>query len=335
MHQEIQYCTTPDGVRLAYSVIGKGTPIVRTPHWFSHLEYDLQGPIFRHQILGLAHRHSVLRYDGRGMGLSRRDVRDLSFDRQVEDLETVVESSGLKRFALLGLSAGAAVAIAYASRRPERLTHLILYGGFARGLLYRENPEKAKHILELSRALVREGWGSDQESYREFFTSQFFPDGTIEHHRWLNNVQHITATPEIAEQLLCTVAGTNVVDLLPKVRVPTLVMHARGDVPVPFSQGQEIAAGIPGAKFVPLESRNHLILAEEPANRQFFDAIASFLGDRRIRGTLPGTATLKERVHRRVLAIERNWFIRTVAILAAVAGGTVSFVQFFRWLIQR
>ena len=245
-----------------------------------------------------------------------------------------MDSSGLKRFALLGLSAGAAVAIAYTSRQPERLTHLILYGGFARGLLYRENPEKAKHILELSRALVREGWGSDQESYREFFTSQFFPDGTIEHHRWLNNVQHITATPEIAEQMLCTVAGTNVVDLLPKVRVPTLVMHTRGDVPVPFSQGQEIAAGIPGAKFVPLESQNHLILAEEPANRQFFDAIASFLGDRRIRGALPGTATLKERVQRRVSAIERNWFIKTVAILAAVAGAAVSFVQLFLRLIQ-
>ena len=169
------------------------------------------------------------------------------------------------------------------SRVAARLTHLIIYGAFARGLLHRENPEKQKQTLELIRALVHEGWGSDQDSYREFFTSQFCPDGAIEHHRWLNNVQRIAAAPEVAEQILCTNAGINVVDLLPTVRVPTLVMHTRGDVRVPFSQGQEIAAGIPGAKFVPLESRNHIILADEPANRQFFDAIASFLGDRRIR----------------------------------------------------
>jgi pimeloyl-ACP methyl ester carboxylesterase len=332
MHQEIQYCTTPDGVRLAYSVIGKGTPIVRTPHWFAHLEYDLQGPVFRHQILGLAHRHTLLRYDGRGIGLSQRDVTDLSFSRLVDDLETVVDSAGLESFALLGLSQGVAVAIAYATRRPERLTHLILYGGFARGLLHRDNPEKAKQTLELTRALVREGWGKDQDSYREFFTSQFFPDGSIDHHQWLNKVQRLTATPDVAERVMCTGASINVVDLLPKVSVPTLIMHTRDDIRVPFSQGQEIAAGIPGAKFVPLEGRNHIILGDEPANRQFFDAVASFLGDRRIRGTLPGTATLKERVQRIVFVIERNWLTKTIAILAAFAAATVSFVQLFRLL---
>jgi pimeloyl-ACP methyl ester carboxylesterase len=332
MHQEIQYCATPDGVRLAYSVIGKGTPIVRTPHWFAHLEYDLQGPVYRHQILGLAHRHTLLRYDGRGIGLSQRNVTDLSFNRLVDDLETVVDSAGLESFALLGLSQGVAVAIAYATRRPERLTHLILYGGFARGLLHRDNLEKAKQRLELNRALVREGWGSDQDSYREFFTSQFFPDGTIDHHQWLNKVQRLTATPDVAERVMCMSASINVVDLLPKVSVPTLVMHARGDIRVPFSQGQEIAAGIPGAKFVPLEGRNHIIRADEPANRQFFDAVASFLGDRRIRGTLPGTATFKERVQRIVVAIERNWLTKTIAILAALAAATVSFVQLFRLL---
>ncbi|HEX5866017.1 MAG TPA: alpha/beta fold hydrolase [Casimicrobiaceae bacterium] len=332
MHQEIQYCTASDGVRLAYSIISKGTPIVRTPHWFAHLEYDLKGPIFRHQILGLAHYHSLLRYDARGMGLSQRDVADTSFDRQVEDLETVIDSAGLERFVLVGLSQGGAVAIAYASRHPERLTHLIIYGAFARGLLHRENLEKQKQILELSRALVREGWGSDQDSYREFFTSQFIPAGTIEHHRWLNDVQRVAAAPEVAEQVLCTSAGINVVDLLPTVRVPTLVMHSRGDLRQPFSLGQEIAAGIPGAKFVPLESRNHVILADEPANRQFFDATALFLGDRRIRGTLPGTATFKERAQRSVAAIERYWLIKVIVVLAALAGATISFLQLFRLL---
>jgi pimeloyl-ACP methyl ester carboxylesterase len=157
MHQEIQYCTTSDGVRLAYCKIGKGTPVVRTPHWFAHLEYDLKGPIYRHQILGLAHHHSLLRYDGRGLGLSQRDVAEISFERSVEDLETVVDRAGLERFILIGLSQGGAVVVAYASRHPERVTHLIIYGGFARGVLYRDEPEKQKSTLELQRALIREG----------------------------------------------------------------------------------------------------------------------------------------------------------------------------------
>jgi pimeloyl-ACP methyl ester carboxylesterase len=332
MQQEIQYCTTPDGVRLAYSMIGEGTSIVRTPHWFAHLEYDLQGPIFRHHILGLAHRHSLLRYDGRGIGLSQRDISEISFDSLVADLETVVDCAGLETFALCGFSHGGAVAIAYASHHPERVSHLIIYGGFVRGLLHRDNPEKDKKLLELQRTLIREGWGSDQDSYREFFTSQFIPDGTIEHLRSLNQLQRIAATPEVAERILCVTADTNVVDLLPKVRSTTLVVHARGDLRVPFSEGQLIAAGIAGAKFVSLETRNHLILPNEPANRRFFTAVAAFLGDPPIRGALPGTATFKERVQSSVVAIERNWLIKSIAIVAGLAAAAVSFVQLFRLL---
>jgi pimeloyl-ACP methyl ester carboxylesterase len=198
--------------------------------------------------------------------------------------------------------------------------------------LHRDNPEKQRQTLELSRALVREGWGSDQDSHREFFTSQFIPDGTMEHYRWLNEVQRIAAAPEVAERILCLNADTNVVNLLPRIRVPTLVMHTRGDLRVPFSQGQEIAAGITGAKFVPLEGRNHIILADEPANRQLFDAIAAFLGDQRIRGSLPGTATFKERAQRSIVAIERSWLIKGVAILAVLTGAVISFVQLWRLL---
>ena len=330
MHQEIRYCTASDGVRLAYSIIGKGTPIVRIPHWFAHLEYDVKGLIFRHAILGLAHQHSLLRYDGRGMGLSQRDIPEISFERLVEDLETVVNHAKFERFILLGLSQGGAVAIDYASRHTERVSHLIVGGGFARGRLHRTSPDKNKNTLELERALVRQGWGSDEDSHREFFTSQFIPDGTIEHHRALNELQRVATSPEVAERILCINANTNVVDRLPRVRTPTLVLHARGDLRVPFSEGQEIAAGIPGAKFVSLETRNHLVVADEPANRQFFDALASFLGDRPIRGPLPGTTTLRERARTRVAAIERSWMIKTVAILAALAGAGVSFVQLYR-----
>jgi pimeloyl-ACP methyl ester carboxylesterase len=320
MHQEIQYCTTSDGVRLAYSIIGKGTPIVRTPHWFAHLESDMEGPIYRHQLLGLAHHHSLLRYDGRGVGLSQRDIAEISFDRTVEDLETVVDRAGLQRFILVGLSQGAGLAIAYAVRHPGRLSHLIICGGYARGELHRENPEKQREKLELTRSLIRQGWGSDQDSYREFFTSAFIPDGSIEHYRWLNRSQRIAATAEVAERILDMNAGIDVTGLLPKVRVPTLVLHSRADQRVPFGLGQEIAAGIPGAKFVPLETRNHIVLSDEPANRQLFNAITVFLGDPPIRGALPGTATLKERVEKKVGALERNWVMKVVVIVASITG---------------
>ena len=150
MHQEIQYCVTTDGVRLAYSTIGKGTPIVRIPHWFAHLQYDLESPIFRHQILGLAYKHSLLRYDGRGMGLSQRDVSEISFERLVADLELVVDRAKLETFALIGLSQGGATAIAYASRHPNRVSHLIVYGGFARGRLHRDRVEKIRILWNWS-----------------------------------------------------------------------------------------------------------------------------------------------------------------------------------------
>jgi pimeloyl-ACP methyl ester carboxylesterase len=331
MHQEIKYCTTSDGVRLAYSIIGKGTPIVRLPHWFAHLECDLESPIFRHQILGLAHRHALLRYDGRGIGLSQREVLDISFGRLLEDLETVVDQVGFQKFSLIGLSQGAALAIAYASRHPERVSHLIVFGGFALGRLHRGSRQESKDRVDLECALIRQGWGSDDASFREFFTSQFIPDGGIELHRSLNQLQRMATSPEVAERLVRVIADTNVVDLLPLVKAPTLVLHARGDLRVPFDQGQKIARGIAGAKFVPLDTRNHTIMADDPANRQLFDAIAAFLGDRRIR-TLPGTATFAERTQRRVVAMERSWVIKMVAILAALAAAVVSFVQFFRLL---
>jgi pimeloyl-ACP methyl ester carboxylesterase len=332
MRQEIQYCTTSDGVRLAYSIIGKGSFLVRTPHWFAHLENDLSGPIYRPQILGLAHRHSLLRYDGRGLGLSQREVADISFDRVVEDLETVIDRAGLDRFALVGLSQGASVAITYASRHPERVSHLIIYGGFARGLLHMERPDQEKEKLETMCALIRQGWGSDQAAYREFFTSQFIVDGSAEDHRWLNDAQRAAATPEVAERILRMNAAIDVMDLLPKVRAPTLVTHCRGDMRVPFSLGQEIAANIPGAKFVALDSRNHLILSSEPANRQLFEAIAAFLGDPPLRGSLPGAATFSQRIENKIGALERNWAIKIVVILAAITGLILFFEEVWRAL---
>jgi pimeloyl-ACP methyl ester carboxylesterase len=320
-------------VRLAYSIIGKGPFIVRTPHWFAHLEHDLESPVSRHILLGLAHRHSLLRYDPRGIGMSQRDVAEISFERWVEDLETVIDHVGLERFILLGLSQGAAQAIAYAARHPERLTHLIIYGGFTRGMLHRDNPAQQKQTLDLSRALVRDGWGSDQESYRQFFTSQFIPDGTMELHHSLNEMQRIAATPEMAERFMSEIANINVAHLLPAIKTPTLVLHPRGDLRAPLALGQEIAAGIPGAKFISLESRNHLMTANEPALRVMFNAIADFLGEKRIRGPLPGTAKLSERLETKAKALEQNWFVKIVIVVAAVTGCLIFFWEV--WKIYR
>lgn len=333
MHQEIQYCTTSDGVRLAYATLGKGSPMVRTSHWLTHIEHDLDSALFRHLLLGFAHDHRLLRYDARGNGLSQRDVDEISFERWVSDLETVVDAAGYDQFALVGLSQGVSFAIAYAVRHPERVSHLILYGGYARGLLHRDgDPEKLKQSLELMCGLVREGWGSEEESHRQFFTSQFMPDSTVEQQHSMNELQRISATPAVAERMLRVTANVNVANLLQKVKAPTLVLHARADLRVPFVLSQEIAAGIPGAKFVPLEGRNHMLLPTDPAFRQFYNAVATFLGDKPTRGALPGTATFLQRLDTAVGKLEHNWFIKLVVILAALTGVVIFFVEMWQLL---
>lgn len=331
MQQEIRYCTAPDGVRLAYALLGKGPPIVRAPHWFTHLDHDLNSPIQRHFVLGLAHGHRLLRYDARGNGLSQRDNVDVSFERWVSDLETVVDAAGFERFPLVGISQAASISIAYAARHPERVSHLIIYCGYARGLLQRnEDPDKLKQKLDLACALVRDGWGSNEESHRQFFTSQFIPGASVEQQHALNELARASATPEMAQRFLIETANVNVVDMLAKVKAPTLVMHVRNDLRVPFELGQEIAAGIPGAKFVTLEGRNHMLLPNEPAHRQFHNAVATFLGEKPVRGALPGTATISERVEDAVGSVERNWFIKIVVIFAAIAGCILFFWELWK-----
>jgi pimeloyl-ACP methyl ester carboxylesterase len=323
--------TASDGVRLAYSIIGKGPPMVRTPHWFAHLEHDLESPVFRHMILGRSSQHALLRYDSRGIGLSQRDA-NISFDNWVEDLETVVDAAKLGKFILFGLSQGCMQAIAYAARHPERLSHLILYGGFTKGQLRRENVAEQTEKLELACALVRNGWGSGEESYRQFFTSQFIPDSDKEMQRSLNEMQRVAASPQMAERYMRAIAEIDVSDLLPQIKTPTLVLHATGDLRVPFSFARDIAAGIPGAKLVPLDSNNHLLLPSEPANRVMADAIADFLGEKRLRH-LPGTAGISERLELKAKKLEQNWLIKFILVFAAITGCLIFFWEI--WKIVR
>jgi pimeloyl-ACP methyl ester carboxylesterase/DNA-binding winged helix-turn-helix (wHTH) protein len=276
LRQEIQFCTATDGTRIAFATVGAGPPLVKTGNWLSHLEYDWESPIWKHFLTAMAADRRLIRYDARGNGLSDRDVGDFSFEAFVGDLERVVEASGVDRFALLGLSQGCAVSIAYAVRHPERVTHLVLYGGFARGWCKRGSPEIVRQMEALD-MLMRQGWGRKNPAFRQFFTTALMPDATAEQMQWFNELQRKTASPDNAANILKSINVFDVDDLLARVRVPTLVLHRRGDSAQPFDEGRRLAAGIPGARFVALEGRNHLMLEGEPAWTRFLAEVRAFL----------------------------------------------------------
>ena len=276
LKQEIKYCRTSDGVRLAYGIVGSGPPMVKAASFMNHLEYDWEVPLLRHVVHGLARDNTYIRYDARGCGMSDWDVDELSLDAWVRDLETVVDAAGIDRFPLLGISQGCAISIAYAVRHPERVSHLILYGGFALGAKKR-SPEG----LELTNAmatLMRIGWGADNPAFRQMFTAQFMPGAPQEQADFFNELQRRTTSPECAARYLHAVGDFDVTGLLGQVTTPTLVMHVRNDARVPFEAGRQMAAGIPGARFIPLQGQNHLFFEHEPASERFFEEIRLFLG---------------------------------------------------------
>lgn len=330
MKQEIRYCTAPDGVRLAYAVMGEGDPpIVRTSHWFAHLEHDLESPVFKHFLLDIARCHRLVRYDARGIGLSQRDNIDLSFDLFTQDLGTVIDAAGLSKVILFGLSQGGAQAIAYAARHPERVSHLVLFGAYARGAFHRKNVAEEMKKIDLACQLIRNGWGGQEESHRQFFTSQFIPDAGKDLHHSLNELQRVAATPEMAERFLMASTQADVSGDLAKIKCPTLVLHSTRDLRVPFSMGQEIAAAIPGAKLIPLDTGNHMIMPGEPAHRVMSDAVAEFLGDKKARH-LPGTAGFSDRLEHQAKALEQHWLIKFILVFAAITGCLIFFWEIYK-----
>ena len=278
MEQEIRFCTAPDGVRLAYATVGDGPPLVKTANWLNHLEYDWQSSVWSHLLHEFARDHRLVRYDERGNGLSDWDVEDLSFDAFVRDLETVVDEVGLERFDLFGVSQGCPVSIAYAARHPERVRRLVLYGGYSVGWRIGAN-EEAIERQETLISVIKSGWGQDNPAFRQVFTSLFLPDGTPEQVQAFNELQRVTTSPENAVKLREAIGVMDVRPLLAQVTVPTLVLHARVDAVVAFEHGRHIAAGIPGARFVPLDGQNHLILEHEPAWPRFLEEVRAFLAE--------------------------------------------------------
>src|SRR6516165_10301819 len=276
MKLKVNYCRAPDGVRIAYATAGSGPPLVKTANWMNHVEYDWEGPL-RFFLVSLARDFTLLRYDARGNGLSDWEVDELSLDAWVSDLETVVDAAGLDRFPLFGMSQGCAISVAFAVRHPERVSRLILYGGFARGA-YR----RAKNELELQKAkalatLIRTGWGEDTPVFRKLFSSLFMPEATQEQLQKFTELQRKTTTAECAYRYFETTGNLDVSNLLSKVTIPTLVIHKRDDQVQPFEAGRELATGIPGARFVALQGQNHAPLEQDPATARMIEEIKLFL----------------------------------------------------------
>ena len=271
---EIRFCTAPDGAPIAYAVHGHGPPLVRVATWLTHLELDWASPVWRHWLDRLGESHTVLRYDERGCGLSGSGVDELSVETWLGDLETVIDAAGLERFALLGVSQGAAIAVAYAARHPSRISDLVLYGGYARGRRLRGQGEQEEALI----AAIRAGWTSDEPAYRHLFSLLFLPHGTPQQTAWYGELLRTTTTADAAVRLFRARGAVDVVDAARGVKVRTLVIHARDDRVVPVEEGRLLASQIPGARLVVLDSANHILLADEPAWEQFLSELREFLG---------------------------------------------------------
>lgn len=277
IRQRVHFTNSFDGTRIAYAYSGTGPPLVKAATFMSHLEYDWESPVWRHWLEEFTHDHTLIRYDERGNGLSDRDVKDLSFEAWVRDLEAVVDAAGVNQFPLFANSQAGTVAIAYTVRNPGKVSRLILYGAYARGWLNRGLTEQQLKEEKLLIELMRVGWGHDSPAFRQVFATQLMPDATIEELRALDEQMRISTSAENAALLESEMHRTDVRHLAPLITVPTLVLHPNKDAGVPFEEGRLLASLIPNAQFVALESRNHLMTEREPAWSKFVAAFRDFL----------------------------------------------------------
>jgi len=279
MSQQIRFCTTADGVRIAYAVTGNGPPLVRAGTQLAHVEFDQANLVWRHWLAELSGSHTLVRYDERGCGLSDWNARDLSFEAWVRDLEAVVDAAGLERFDLIGILKGGVVAIAYAARHPERVSRLVLYNSCARGRLVRATTPKEREEDEVRLKLIELGWGEGNEAFREALAKELIPDCRLEHHHALRELFRLTTSPANAARISREYGMVDVRALAAKVRCPTLVMHSRGNLRTPLEQGRQVTKLIPDARFISLESRNSILTEDEPAWGQFVAELRTFLAD--------------------------------------------------------
>ena len=276
---QIRFCLSRDGVRIAYAVSGAGPPLIWLPHWIHTLKFDVDDPIWSPWLLALAQRHSVIRYDWRGCGLSDRQGVDLSFERHIEDLEAVAAAAGVKRFVLVAMAFGAQTGLAYAARHPEQVSRLVLYGIACRGRLARIATPEDRAEVETRLKAIELGWPDEKSGYGQFYTSLYLPAASAEQRRSHNEQLHAATSQENAIGLMKAFYVTDLRETARKISCPTLVLHAREESLIPFDEGRAAAALIPDGRFVPLESRNHLVLSTEPAWQHLIAELDAFLPD--------------------------------------------------------
>lgn len=276
--QRIGFCKVQDGTNIAFAKVGQGPPLVKAANWLTHIEHDWNTPIWGACFAEIARHRTFVRYDERGCGLSDWDVKTLDFDAFVDDLEAVVETLGLERFPLLGISQGAAVSIEYAARHPDRVSGLILIGAYASGWRHHASAEEMAR-REAVRQLTEVGWGTDNPAYRHIFSQTFMPGAAPSDLDWFDEFQRLTTSASNAARFQDAFGDIDVRDRLAHVKAPTLVLHATRDQRIPIEQGRLIASTIPGARFVPLESQNHVLVDYEPAWRTCMEQCRKFLDE--------------------------------------------------------
>ena len=274
--QRVQFAAAPDGVQIAWASIGEGPPVLKAPNWLNHLDYEWRSPVWGPALAELARHWRLVRFDQRGNGLSDWDVKEISEAAMISDMATVADTAGLERFALLGISQGCAFSIRYALEHPERVTSLVLLGGYLRGRLRRPDPDQKK-LYEGLTMMIRDGWGSPNPVFRSFFTSSFIPDAPPEIAASFDELQRIATSPENALRLWEMNAQVEVTELAKQVRVPTLVLHCTGDRVAPLQEGRYIARLIQGASFIELPGNNHVLLAGTPAFDRFIEEATDFI----------------------------------------------------------
>ena len=321
--QRIRYVRVSDGVQIAFAEAGAGPPLVKAANWLTHLEEEWRNPVWRHWMEFLSSHFRFVRYDERGCGMTDRNLGDLSLDRWVEDLEAVVDAAGVAEpMTLLGISQGASICVSYAVRHPDRVSRLVLYGGYARGWRHRGDPEGEREYDAIAQ-LVRTSWGKENPAFRQVFTSRFIPGGTEEQLGWWNELCRKTASAADAAALMVARSRILVTELLPLVKAPTLVIHAREDQVCPVTEGRILAAGIPGAQFVELDSRNHVLLEHEPAWERFKEAVLEFTGIASAGGEDRAFTSLSPRERDVLAAIAEGLSNAEIGERLAISGKTV------------
>jgi len=278
LRQRIKFCTAADGVQLAHMSVGQGTPVVKAGSWMSNLAKDWDTPTWSPIYQALEERHQFIRYDQRGCGLSDRQPGAFNYEDWVTDLETVVDANNLDRFVLFGMSQGAAIAVDYAARHPERVSHLVLLGSFPLG--WRHDALGAAYSARESRAMIEMGmvgWEKDDPAILRLLSVLFMPTADVSELLWFTNYLRETTTKEAARRSLYLIGDVDITDQLAKVRAPTLVAHSLGDKTIPVSASRDIVTAIPNAEFFGLESQNHILLGREPATPAFIDMFFDFI----------------------------------------------------------